>query len=174
MPVSLPQETLALRPFADGDPPLLRRWLDARHVRPWFEHPGNWLRETRQRRTEFAWIRHFIALWEQTPVGFCQYYPYAKGGETWHGAIPVDGTYSIDYLVGDETRLRQGLGTRMVLALLRGLREVPDARRVIVQPDPRHTASCRTLLAAGFARDADNGLFIRHLREDGGFIVPHA
>ena len=141
-----PWDAFALRPLTDDDLPLLRHWLEKPHVRTWFEHPDHWLREARQRRTEFAWIRHFIALCGQTPVGFCQYYPYARGGENWHGSVPVDGSYSIDYLVGDETSLRRGLGARMVLALIRILRDVPDAPRVSVRPDP--------------AYDADNQLFI--------------
>ena len=155
-----PWDAFALRPLTDDDLPLLRHWLEKPHVRTWFEHPDHWLREARQRRTEFAWIRHFIALCGQTPVGFCQYYPYVRGGENWHGSVPVDGSYSIDYLVGDETSLRRGLGARMVLALIRILRDVPDARRVIVRPDPANVASRQTLLAAGFAYDADNQLFI--------------
>ena len=130
-------DAFALRPLTDDDLPLLRHWLEKPHVRTWFEHPDHWLREARQRRTEFAWIRHFIALCGQTPVGFCQYYPYARGGENWHGSVPVDGSYSIDYLVGDETSLRRGLGARMVLALIRILRQTifPKSHRTILTAD---------------------------------------
>ena len=52
----------------------------------------------------------------------------------------------------------------LILALIRILRDVPDARRVIVRPDPANVASRQTLLAAGFAYDADNQLFILRSR----------
>ncbi|MBC8537049.1 GNAT family N-acetyltransferase [Feifania hominis] len=148
-----------LRAFEDGDLPLLRRWLYEPHVARWFPRPQGWLDEARRRRDTFSFIRHFIAQWEDGPVGFCQYYEYARSGESWQGDIPLAGTYSIDYLIGERQALGRGLGRRMVSALLERVRRETNARRVIVQPERDNAASCRTLVSCGFHYDEKNRIY---------------
>lgn len=90
-------------------------------------------------------------------MGFCQYYRYQLGGENWHGSLPLAGTYSIDYLIGESEYLGKGLGRAMVGQLMGRIRKEPE---VIVQPDPRNRASCGLLLSAGFTYDEKNKLFL--------------
>ena len=154
-----------LRPFADADLPMLAAWLAQPHVAPWFTPAEDWLNEVRGRRGRYAFLRDRILMVDGQAVGFGQHYPYAAGGEHWQGALPLAGTHSIDYLLGDPRYLRRGLGTRAVRLLAGGVFSQPDAQRVIVRPEAENIASCRTLLAAGFAYDAHNALFIL-TRED--------
>ncbi len=154
---------IRLYPFADGDVALLERWLQAEHVKPWFEHPADWLREVRGRNGEFSFIRHFIIRADGAPVGFCQYYSYRESGETWHGALPAEGTYSIDYMIGETAFLRRGCAREAVLRMVGLIAAEPDAERIIVQPDDGNAASRGTLLSAGFAYDASDRLFLLEL-----------
>ena len=152
--------SVALRPFDDSDLPLLETWLSREHVRPWFSDPESWLREVRGRRGAFSFIHHFIALCGGAPAGFCQFYLCADADEPEYRPFPRRGTYSIDYLVGEERFLRRGLGRAIVLELARAVFARPDAALVAVLPDPGNAPSRNTLLSAGFLPDDATGVFL--------------
>lgn len=152
--------TLRLRPFEDHDLALFEAWLALDHIRPWYSPAGDWLEEVRGRHGAYAFICHHIILAGDTPIGFCQYYPYDDGGESWHGAVSLDGTYSIDYLIGDTAFLKKGCATAALIQLGKLVFAQADALRIIVQPEVENIASCKTLLAAGYAYDEENQLFI--------------
>lgn len=158
---------IRLRPFEDSDLPRFAAWLRAPHVAPWYAPAEAWLAEVENRRGAYAFIRHFIITADGAPIGFCQHYPYWLGGETWHGGVPPQGSYSIDYLIGDPASLRKGYGAQAIRLLAREALAMPQAARVIAQPDGPNAASRRALLAAGFSFDAQNKLFILR-REDLG------
>ncbi len=159
--------TLLLRDFTDEDMVLLERWLYLPHVAKWFEQPLDWLDEARNRHTTFHWLRHYMIEWQKQPIGFCQYYPYDKSGEDWQGTVPLDGTYSIDYLIGEAGYLRKGLGKKALRLLLQKIALQGEAKRVIAQPDPENEASCNLLLAAGFQYDPHNRLYLYEMRNKG-------
>lgn len=148
---------LTLRPLFDGDTALLERWLHAGHVKPWYEHPADWLREVAGRRGAFRFITHLIAEVNGAPVGFCQYYDCydAREYEDWGMENPVPGeAFSIDYLIGEPEYLRRGYARAMVEQLLERLRGI-GAKTVVVQPDEANTASRRLLEACGFVFDGN-------------------
>lgn len=151
---------VSLRPLEDEDVPRLRRWLAAEHVRPWFEHPDAWIEEVEGRRGAFSWIRHFIIEAGGAPAGFCQYYPFACSGEAWNGSQPIEGTYSLDYLVGEPSWLRCGVARAALALLVERIAAEADAQRVIVQPDPGNAASRGLLMDGGFSYDQADDLFI--------------
>ncbi len=154
---------LVLRELQEYDIALYKEWLYKPHVAKWYHHPEDWLEEVEKRHAEYNWLYHFMAENAGRPVGFCQYYLYVNGEETWHGTIEKEGTYSIDYMIGESAYLKQGIGTCMVKALVEKIRHIPGAKRIIVQPEPENTASCHTLLACGFVFDAENTLYCLEL-----------
>ena len=151
---------ITLRPFTDSDVPMFTRWLGMPHVAPWYSHPADWLTEVAGRNGEFNWIQHFIICAGQQPIGFCQYYPYWRSGEDWQGSLPLTGSYSLDYLIGEPSFLRKGYAGRALRLLCRQVFACPDAARIIVQPEPENYASCKTLLSAGFCYDAPDRLYL--------------
>ncbi len=161
MPESLCMERklCKLRAFEDKDIDLFREWLYREHVAKWYIHPDSWLDEISKRHTEYSFVKHFIVEKGGKPVGFCQFYDYALGGETWHGDREIASAYSIDYMIGEVDCLRQGLGTSIVRELLEKIRSTTDAKIVIVQPEPENTASRNTLLSAGLCYDEQNDVF---------------
>jgi ribosomal protein S18 acetylase RimI-like enzyme len=148
---------ITLRPFCDKDIPLMERWLYADHVKPWYEHPLDWLKELRERDGEFSFITHLIAEIDGEPIGFCQYYNcyHSREYEDWGMEIPAMGEiYSIDYMIGKAEYLRKGHAGSMIVLLLDTLREI-GAKAVIVLPDIKNTASNKTLEATGFCWDGE-------------------
>ncbi len=96
-------------------------------------------------------------------IGFCQFYEYRHSGESWHGNIEIDGTYSIDYLIGDTEYLGRGFGKAIIQALIEKIKTQLSTKRIIVQPEPENKASCNTLLSCGFTFDKNNEIFILEL-----------
>lgn len=152
-------EAFVLRPFQDEDAALFRGWVKRPHVAKWYWDPEDWFRELEERHGAFSWLRHFIITWGGREIGFCQYYPYAESGEDWHGGVPLEGTYSIDYLIGEPEYLGKGLGRETIRRLVDLVREEPGAARIIVMPDAENAASCNALLSAGFHYDGENRLY---------------
>lgn len=154
------EQQIVLRPVTDRDMALIRGWLLQDHVVKWFEHPQDWLNEIENRKNQFAWINHFIVSFEGADIGFCQYYAYKNSGEDWHGSVDVEGSYSLDYLIGDMAYMGRGLGKKIICVLVQEIGKAPDAKRVLAKPDTQNAASCNTLLSAGFRYDAKNELYL--------------
>lgn len=151
---------MIFRKLRDRDINLIKKWLQAPHVAEWFKHPDAWIEEIQQRKTKYDFIRHFIIEDNNKPVGFCQYYDFSKGGETWNGSLPAEGSWSIDYLIGEPDYLGKGYGKFIVKQLTRDIFDSTDAQRVIVRPEPENKRSRNTLLSAGYCFDKPDDLFV--------------
>ena len=139
----------------------MEAWLNKEHVKRWYGDPNDWLIEVKGRNDKFEFIKHFIALYDDTPIGFCQYYACSDANEDWYGKIPLMGTYSIDYLIGEENYLGKGLGKAIIDLLIKNVFSLVDSERIIVQPDKENKASCNSLLSNGFIFDADNNVYCK-------------
>ena len=151
---------LKLRVLENRDIELFRKWVYEDHVAKWYEQPLDWINEIENRYNEFNWIHHFIVVCNEKDIGFCQLYEYKEGGEDWHGNIELEGTYSIDYMIGEKEYLNKGFGSEIIKLLIQKIFAMPDAKRIIVQPEIDNTPSCKALLSAGFAYDTKNRLYI--------------
>lgn len=144
-------ENLKIRAFEDNNIPIIKEWLEKSHIKKWYEHPEDWLYEINERHGEFSFIKHFIIIYNDKPIGFCQYYRCREFDSEWSG----EGTYSIDYLIGEEEYLKRGFGKAAVRILIETVFSLEDSRIIIVQPEQENIPSCRTLLASGFAYNTD-------------------
>ena len=153
-------DCVSLRLFTNTDMSRFVSWLAQPHVQKWYTPQDAWIDELSRRNTEYAWITHYIIMFQNTAAGFCQWYPFEKGGETWNGTVPADGTYSLDYFVGNPALLRHGIGKRALCKVCALICCFTAARRIIVQPEKANIASQKTLESAGFCYDAHNELFI--------------
>jgi len=153
--------SIKLRLFSDDDIYLMERWLQKEHVKKWYENPDDWLIEIKGRQVEFKFIKHFITLHNDVPIGFCQYYKCADANEDWYGNIPLSGTYSIDYLIGEEMWLGKGFGKRIIDLLVKEIFSLTDCKRIIVRPEDDNKASCNSLISNGFIFNNENGLYLK-------------
>lgn len=156
-------EGIVLRKFENGDISLFKKWLYSEHVAKWYKEPEAWLEEITQRDTKYNWITHLLVEYEGVSIGFCQYYDYAYGEETWHGNMEVEDAYSIDYLIGETAYLRRGLGKSIVLHLLDKIKKETSAKKIVVQPEAGNLASRNTLLSAGLLYDAENDVYYKEI-----------
>ncbi len=152
---------LELRKIQDDDIPLMRHWLYKDYIIKWYQDPEEWIKEIIQRDNEFKFLNHFIVLYEDKPIGFCQYYKCSDAEEDWYGEIPLEGTYSIDYLVGEEEYLGKGFGKAIIELLVNTIFSIDEAERVIVQPDEGNLPSVNSLVTNGFSFDKKNHLHIK-------------
>ena len=156
-------QTLQLRQLCNEDVAMFQKWLYMPHVAKWYNDPLDWINEVQKRNDEFSFLHHFIAELEGKPIGFCQYYEYRHSGEDWHGSIDINGTYSIDYLIGDTEYLGKGFGKGIIQLLIEKIKLHNNAKCIIVQPEQENKASCNTLLSCGFSFDINNKFFIMEL-----------
>ena len=154
-------KNLKLCTIEDNDIPLLEKWLNKDYVIKWYEEPDAWLYDVKERFNEFSFVSHFIVKLKDTPIGFCQYYTCSEAGEDWYGDISQDGTYSIDYLIGEEEYLGKGFGKSIVHLLIQKIFSLSSAKRIIVNPESDNKASCNTLLSNGFIFDQKNMLYLK-------------
>ncbi|MGO5051019.1 GNAT family N-acetyltransferase [Lachnospiraceae bacterium LCP25S3_G4] len=64
--------------------------------------------------------------------------------------MPLEGTYGIDYFIGEESCLGKGLGKHMIALLVDKIFSFPDALKVTADIDKNNRASEKTLLSCGF------------------------
>lgn len=166
------ENLIKIRAFKDADVALFTKWLYTPHVAMWYHEPTDWITEIEKRNSEFNWVHHFIVECNHEPIGFCQYYEYKNSGETWHGDTDREGTYSIDYLIGDATYLRMGFGKQIIKFLIDKIKLYNNGKRIIVQPEPENTASCKTLLTCDFTFDERNKIFVLELKNSPPLIRP--
>lgn len=157
------ENAIKIRALHDHDVDLFAKWLYTPHVARWYHEPEDWLNEIKNRHSEFSWVHHFIVESNDKPIGFCQYYEYKNGGETWHGDIDMEGTYSIDYMIGEANYLGKGLGKQIIKSLIDKISLCDNAKRIIVQPEPENMKSCGTLLSCDFTFDEQNELYVLEL-----------
>lgn len=147
---------LNLRWLKDEDIPLVESWLHSDHVKRWYEIPAlgitidDWLNELQQRQTEFQWLHYLIVEWDGQPIGLCQYYRCADSDEAF-GTLPIEGSYGIDYLIGEADFIGKGLGKLLIQLLVERIFALPDAQRVTADIDAENKASKKALLACGFS-----------------------
>lgn len=154
---------LLLRQLCNEDVVLFEKWLYMPHIAKWYHEPLDWIEEVKKRNYEFSFLHHLIVELEDEPIGFCQYYEYFNSGEDWHGNTDINGTYSIDYLIGDTKFIGKGLGKRIVQLLIEQIKLQNNAKRIIVQPEQENKASCNTLLSCGFSFDTSNEIFVMEI-----------
>jgi len=154
---------LYLKKLEDNDISLLKVWLNKPHVLKWFKNPQAWIDEINNRDAKYNFIKHFIVMYNDTKIGFCQYYDYQKGKETWHNNLNIENTYSIDYLIGEQEYLGKHIGTLIVKLLNDEIAYNTNAAKIIVQPEINNYISRRTLLSAGYEYDKSNDIFLNNM-----------
>lgn len=150
---------IKFRKFEDKDISLFKEWLKKPHITAWYEDPEDWIEEVEKRNTKFDWLYHFVVEVNELPIGFCQYYELKYSGETWHGDTSLEGTYSLDYLIGETEVLGKGYGKAIILGLTEEIKELPNAKRILALPDLENIPSCKTFESCGYTFDDKNQMY---------------
>lgn len=155
---------IILRKFVDNDIEIFETWLKKDYIKKWYSDEEDWINEVTLRDSKFSWIYHFIVKYDKKDIGFCQYYAIANdftnNNQHYYGNTEIDGTYSIDYLIGEKEYLGKGLGKEIVLKLIEKVFSLDDAKRIAVSPENDNIKSCNTLKSCGFIFDPTNKNYI--------------
>jgi aminoglycoside 6'-N-acetyltransferase len=145
---------LTLRPITEADLDLVRGWLNEPHVARWWLTRTSVDEELDDIRTAITGAEPFevlLAELDGRPVGWCQWYRWWDSPDEAAelGVGPDD--LGIDYGVGDPTAIGRGVGTAMIAALVRHIRDTTESGAIVVEPDAANRASRRVLEKNGFA-----------------------
>lgn len=151
---------ISWRRVVEGDFGLLRGWLAQPHVARWWCHDTSEEGVARDfgpaaRGEEPS--EDLLVMLDGTPVALvqrCRFADYPEYVAELAGQIELPETAAtIDYLIGDAARVGQGLGPRIVRAIVAATwMDYPDAAAVVVPVHAANRASWRALEKAGLHR----------------------
>jgi aminoglycoside 6'-N-acetyltransferase len=145
---------ITLVPMRVDHLPAVARWLEQPHVAEWWlsdAHAAEQLDEYRRRVDDPGHpTRMLIATYEGQDIGFAQWYRWSDYGDhaTTLGALWSE--VGIDYAIGEPGMLGQGLGVRLIDAVVREARSHVPGASVVVDPHIGNLPSRTSLERAGF------------------------
>jgi RimJ/RimL family protein N-acetyltransferase len=142
-------DKIIMEQIKDEDIALIKQWMQKEYIKKWYSPINDWIYEIEKRDEEYKFIKHFIVKINSTKIGFCQYYDCYFAKEEWYNIDKPNKTYSIDYLIGNETFLNKGYGKKIVEELVKELK-IKNGKEIIVNPEIENIPSQKVLTANGF------------------------
>lgn len=160
----------AFRPLERFDLAMLKGWLEAPHVRQWWDDPEAQI-NTIAEHLEGGLAKPYIVTLLGRPIGYIQSYDPHEEYEHPYQDQPA-GTRGIDQFIGVGELTGLGHGPAMIKAFCRKLFE-EGASRIVTDPDPENHNAIRAYLKAGFRkadiRDTEYGtVLLMHLDAEDG------
>lgn len=157
---------ISWRRLDETDFPLLRQWLRQPFVARWWNHetsPEAVARDFGPAARGEEPSEDLLMLLDGDPFGLvqrCRFADYPEYGDELAGQAEVPrGAMTIDYLIGDPSRVGRGLGSRMIRAVVGATwSDHPEATAVLVPVHVGNHASWRALEKAGLRRVAEVSL----------------
>ena len=159
MDSNIDKNAISLRLASSDDFSIIEIWLNKEYIKKWYGEPKEWLLEIRNDSGAFSWLNHYIVIYNNIPIGFCQYYDCSKTPKGFEWDNEPQGTFAIDYLIGEETYLKKGLGSVIVQQLFQLISSLESPTQFVADPVPENTDSIRLLVKNGFLLDTTTGLY---------------
>jgi AacA4 family aminoglycoside N(6')-acetyltransferase len=147
---------ISLRPMEEDDLSLLHLWLQRSHVIEWWGGEDARLDFDQVREKYLPRLKNpepvtsYIAMLDGTPIGYAQSYIALGCGEGWWEDETDPGVRGIDLFLSEGNQLSQGIGTKLVQALVRHLFTDQGVTKIQTDPDPRNLRAIRCYEKAGF------------------------
>ena len=109
---------------------MIQHWLHKDYIKKWYNPIADWIHEIKNRNGEYNFIKHFIVKSNSVKIGFCQYYDCFIAKELWYKIDKQNHTFSIDYLIGDESYLNKGYGKEIIRQLINKIK-IEDGKEII-------------------------------------------
>lgn len=153
---------ITFAPLAESHFPLLLKWLDAPHVKAWWDQDVKWNPKLIQEKyADYARgykldngvakaISAHVIYVDNTPIGYIQIY---NAYDFAHGE-PLTGLpaslAAFDVLIGDEAYLKQGIGSGAIAQFLK--EHGNSYTHVFADPDSNNIGAIRAYEKAGFKK----------------------
>ncbi|WP_269584396.1 GNAT family N-acetyltransferase [Roseibium sp. Sym1] len=159
---------------------MLLDWMRRPHWREWWGEPEEELGKIRKKVEGRDTTRPFIFQVDGRDKGYIQVW-YVKDQQEadvvaeypWVTLLPKDAV-GIDLSIADEGELSRGLGTKVLQAFVRKLRQ-DGCRRILIDPDPANQRAVKAYRKAGFREMEDllgrtgDSLLMEHENTEGMF-----
>lgn len=140
------------KPLNEADFSLLQKWLNSSHVKKWWQHDGNvvekyitYAQGYKLENGEKKLISAFIIYIDDEPIGYIQLY---NAYDFIKQLIDLPKSLGmIDFYIGDEKYLGQGLGVKILKAF-----SYKDFDYVLVDSDINNIVAIKTYEKAGFKK----------------------
>lgn len=152
-------ERVTLRLMTVRDLPMLHEWLNRPHIVEWWggeeERPTleEVLEHYRPRVLAEQSVTLYIVMLGSEPIGFAQSYIALGSGGGWWECETDPGVRGIDQSLANAVQLNQGLGTKMVRALVELLFADPSVTKIQTDPAPDNLRAIRCYEKAGFVQE---------------------
>ncbi|WP_428644873.1 GNAT family N-acetyltransferase [Roseibium sp.] len=169
---------IAFRPVLADDLPVLLEWMHRPHWREWWGDPESELEHVRDMIEGRDTTQPFIFVVDGKDAGYIQvwFVKDQQGTEfakeiPWLELLPPDAV-GVDLSIADRANLSQGLGTRVLQAFVRRLRQ-DGFKRIVIDPDPANLRAVKAYRKAGFREMPDllgrtgDSLLMEHMIMEG-------
>jgi len=136
-------------PMTATDLPLIRRWLETRHVSQWWHDPAEQF-ELVSGDLDHPDMAQYIVAPDGRPFAYLQCYNLSDWN-TGFGPQPL-GTRGLDQFIGEADMLDRGHGSAFIRTFTERLL-AKGTPRVVIDPDPTNVRAIRAYEKAGFSRD---------------------
>jgi AacA4 family aminoglycoside N(6')-acetyltransferase len=150
--------SVTLRLMTEQDLPVLHDWLNRSHIVEWWggDEARPTLAEVQEhylpRVLAAESVTPYIAMLDQEPIGFAQSYVALGSGDGWWEDETDPGVRGIDQSLANPSQLGQGLGTKLVRALVEMLFTDSTVTKIQTDPSPANLRAIRCYEKAGFVR----------------------
>lgn len=145
-------KTISFRPLAASDLSMLYEWLHRPHVSKWWDTPRTYTEVEHDylSTTGESTTQAYIALLENKPIGFIQFYVVMGSDDGWWEQETDPGARGIDQFLANPEQLGQGLGRIMIDTFVNQLFQEPLVTKVQTDPSPKNERAIRCYRRVGF------------------------
>lgn len=138
--------------LAEAHLTLLHGWLQAPHVRAFWDDGERTLEQVRAHYFEDREVKAFVFTLDSQPAGYIQAYSVPPGAEFGAWRAATGETWGIDLYIGAAHLLGRGQARSIILAFVERLQtRHPRLRRVLIDPETHNARAIHVYGKAGFS-----------------------
>ncbi|MHA7775178.1 GNAT family N-acetyltransferase [Roseibium sp. M-1] len=146
---------ITFRPVSENDLPMLLDWMQRPHWREWWGDPQEEVGYVRDMIEGRDTTKPFIFQMDGRDMGYIQVWFVGDQQHTefardypWLNELPSDAV-GVDLSIAAPEDLSRGLGTQVLQAFIRTLRQ-EGHQRIVIDPDPENLRAVKAYRKAGF------------------------
>ena len=142
----------------DQDYRLIARWLSDERVLQFYEgrdKPSDIdgvIEKFGPRAMGVDYVVPCLMIYQDNPIGYIQYYNLQEPEGREYGLETIESVFGVDLFIGEPNLWGQGIGTRVLTALVAYLFDNLEARKVTIDPQVSNLRAIRAYEKCGFQK----------------------